>query len=339
MTAALPSTHGPEAAGETAARRAGPRGLASLLAAAALLVALGVVQSHGQGKPRPALKESEARRAIAATPGFELRTGAVKIREVSPRGAAPVRVTAEVKLGVRFERVEEEEGGAQNGGLFKQRRWRAAQLRTGDRRWEEFDLLSSAAGAEAVEPARRALEALAAEFEERERAALERAKHTGDDAPAPEPLARGPLRLDSLSPLGSSAVGEVAVEAEFLLERVAGGRWRVAGFTVAGRPGGDLAAILRALDERKAARARADLEEVRAALERYRTERGRYAEAPDFAALMDHLNPLFIGRVVRVDPWHQPYLYAPAAAGFSLSSAGPDGRPGTADDVTVGTAR
>ena len=246
-----------------------------------------------------------------------------------------MRVVAVVKLGVRFERVEDE-ATPQSGGLFRQKRWRAVQLRTGDRRWEEFDLLSAALGAETIEPARRDLEALATEFEARSRAAARAGE--GESAPA-EPVARGPVRLDSLSALGSSAVAEVAVEAEFLLDRGAGRRWRVTEFAVAGQSSGDPAAVLRALDERKVARARAELEEVRAALERYRVERGRYVPAADFAGLMDHLSPLFIRRVVRFDPWHQPYLYAGAGAGFALSSAGPDGRPGTPDDVTPGGTR
>jgi hypothetical protein len=349
MTAALSSTSRPLAQDPSLVRRGRLRNLFSLLAAFVFFSATGVVSAHAQRRPRPALSEGDARRAVAATPGFELRTGAVKIREVSPRGSVPVRVLAEVRLGVRLERVEDE-SAPQNTGDFKQRRWRAAQLRTGDRRWEEFDLLSAAAGVESIGPARRALEELAAEFEAGARATrvqdgqqsqpeqADRRQDDGGTARAPEPITRGPLRLNSLSTLGSSAVAEIVVETEFLLAREAG-RWRVVEFVIAGRSSGELAALLRALDQGRAERARADLEEVRAALERYRGERGRYVPATDFAALLDHLNPLFINRVVRFDPWHRPYLYTQAGAGFSLSSSGPDGLPGTADDVTLSAVR
>jgi hypothetical protein len=340
MTAALSSTHSSSGASRAVRPVRRPRAtrrenVTSLLVVLVLLALPGAAESHAQSRPRPALSERDARRAIAATPGFELATGAIKVREVSPRGVAPVRVVAEVKLGVRFERVEDE-AAQQNAGIFKQRRWRAVQLRTADRRWDDFDLISEAMTAGLVEPARQALEELADEFEARVLAASESGKD-GDSGKV-EPVTRGPLRLDSLSALGSSAVGEVAVETEFTLDRGVGG-WRVAEFAIAGVPGGDPGAHLPALDGVRAARARAELEEVRAALERYRAERGRYVAAADFDVLMDHLHPRFINRVVRFDPWHRAYLYAVTAAGFSLSSTGPDGRAGTNDDVRASAAR
>jgi hypothetical protein len=318
----------------------------------ALLVLLRASAAEAQRRPRPALSEGDARRAIAATPGFELRTGAVKIREVSARGVVPVRVTAEVTLGVRLARVADE-SAPQTIGLLQQKRWRAVELRTADRRWEEFDLLAAALGAEKVEPARRALEELATEFElrqsaaagERERASGEAATVDGtanNDEAATEvaaPLVRGPLSINSLSALGSSAVAEVAVTADFLLERV-GGRWRVGEVLVGGGPiggagGGGLAAALVALDARRAERARAELGIVREALERYRRERGFYVPAEDFVGLMDHLSPFYIERAIRFDPWQRPYLYARNGASYRLSSAGPDGKPNTPDDVST----
>jgi hypothetical protein len=360
MTAALSSTINPWTTDSPLVRRGLMRSLLWLLAFVAFVAPDGVASVQAQRRPRPALSEGDARRAIAATPGFELRTGAIKIREVSPRGSVPVRVLADVRLGIRFERVEDE-GAPQNTGIFKEQRWHAVQLRTGDRRWEEFDLLSAATGAANIEAARRVLEELAIEFAARARMArasddrrgsqgeegdgqssrseqAERAAQDESAAQTPEPVTRGPVRLESLSTLGSSAVAEIVVEAEFLLAREAG-RWRVGEFAVAGQSSGNLAPLLRALDRSKAERARAELEEVRAALERYRGERGRYVPATDFVGLLDHLNPLFIKRVIRFDPWHRLYLYTRAGEGFSLASSGPDGQPGTADDVTLSAVR
>jgi hypothetical protein len=312
------------------------------LTAAVIFALAGAFEASAQRRPRPALSEGDARRAIAATPGFELRTGAVKVREVSARGETPVRVAAEVTLGFRFARVADE-GAAQNTGLFRQTRWRAVELRAGDRRWEEFDLLSAILGAGRVEPARRALEELVAEYESLQAAAAPGARDAGRAGEAAGdseqgkvgPLARGPLRLNSFSPLGPSAVAEVAVAAEFLLERDARRKWRVAAVSVGGSPPVDPSSLVPALDARKAERARADLEQVRDALERYRRERGLLVAADDFVALVDHLSPLYLASVVRVDPWRRPYLYAGAAGGYRLSSAGPDGLPDTPDDVGV----
>jgi len=97
----------------------------------------------------------------------------------------------------------------------------------------------------------------------------------------------------------------------------------------------DLAALWRSADEQKAARVRADLEAVRAALEAFRGERGFYVTASDSAVLMDHLSPRYIKRAIRLDPWHNPYRYAGTTASYTLASDGADGKPGTADDVTL----
>ncbi len=92
---------------------------------------------------------------------------------------------------------------------------------------------------------------------------------------------------------------------------------------------------MRALNSEKTARARAELESIATALESYRREHGFYLESKSEAALIDNLNPRYLARVIRVDPWHQPYQYEGARAGFVLRSTGPDGKPDTADDVTV----
>src|SRR5260370_29116002 len=53
------------------------------------------------------------------------------------------------------------------------------------------------------------------------------------------------------------------------------------------------------------------------------------------ATLIDRLNPRYLARIIRIDPWHQPYEYEGGANTFVLRSAGPDGKPNTSDDVTV----
>jgi hypothetical protein len=284
--------------------------------------------ANAQKKPKPALSAGDARRAVASAQGFGLNTGAVKVRDVGPAGSSPVLVEADVTLAVRFESVEDERV-AQTGGVFKQKRWRAVEFRTGDRAWEEFDLVSTPALAPRVEAARRALEELVTEFEARQAAVK-------DKTQAPEPLTRGPLTLKQLSLMGSSAVAEVVVAATFSLARDERRRWRVTEVAVGGESSGDLAAFWLAADARKAERARADLAALAEALEAFRRERGFYVRVKDSAALLDHLNPRYARRVIRLDPWRNPYRYEGAPAVYTLASDGPDGKPGTADDVTLG---
>lgn len=307
-----------------------------------------------QKKPKPALKESDARRAVAEAPGFALRTGAVKVKEVSPAGTTPVTVSAGVTVAFRLVRAEDERV-PQTGGLFKVKRWRAAEFRTGDRTWEEFDLVAEALGPERVEAARRALEELVAEFEAQQAAAAraeavvvpsvpavggreDKSKDKKKDEPekkAAEPLTRGPLTIRQLSLMGSSAVAEVEVAANFTLSRGARGRWRVTGVEVGGEAARDLEALWLTVNARKAARAREDLAEVGEALEAFRRERGSYVVGEDSVVLQDHLSPRYARRVIRLDPWHNPYRYAGGAAAYTLASDGPDGKRGTADDVTL----
>ena len=319
----------------------------------ALVFCFFVVDAAAQKRPKPALKEGDARRVVAETPGFALAKGAVKVKEVSPAGSTPVRVSAGVTLAFRLVRVEDERV-PQTGGVFKVKRWRAAEVRTGDRAWEEFDLTAGAFGPERVEAARRALEELVTEFEAQQAKVGAGREATARDAEAeaveagakkqekkkeeeakktPEPLTRGPLTIKQLSLMGSSAVAEVEVAGDFTLSKDARGRWRVTGFEVGGETLSNLDALWLAVNTRKAARAREDLASLGEALEAFRRERGFYIVGEDSVVLQDHLSPRYANRVIRLDPWHNPYRYSGSATAYTLASDGPDGKPNTDDDV------
>jgi ribonuclease HI len=102
-----------------------------------------------------------------------------------------------------------------------------------------------------------------------------------------------------------------------------------------GESAGDLAALWLAADARKAERARAELAALSEALEAFRRERGFYVVARDSVVLLDHLSPRYAARVVRLDPWHNPYRYEGTHASYTLGSDGSDGKQGTSDDVTL----
>ncbi|MCE9613432.1 MAG: type II secretion system protein GspG [Lentisphaerae bacterium] len=85
-------------------------------------------------------------------------------------------------------------------------------------------------------------------------------------------------------------------------------------------------------------RAQAELNVLRAALEQFQQQCGRYpTEREGLTALIS--NPDLAGwrgpyvSLVRADPWRSPYRYATASNGASLVSNGPDGQPDTADDL------
>jgi len=90
-----------------------------------------------------------------------------------------------------------------------------------------------------------------------------------------------------------------------------------------------------ALNAEKNAAARADLDLLARALEQFRGKRGSYVEAKNAAVLVDFLSPLYLSRVIRLDPWRHPYVYEGTRDTYVLRSVGPDGKDNTADDLVL----
>jgi general secretion pathway protein G len=82
-----------------------------------------------------------------------------------------------------------------------------------------------------------------------------------------------------------------------------------------------------------------ELTNLRIALERFRIDCGRYP-GPDEGLDALVIDPGAEGwhgnyvSLIRPDPWRQPYRYSLTNGAVVLSSAGPDRRPGTPDDLT-----
>ena len=137
------------------------------------------------------------------------------------------------------------------------------------------------------------------------------------------------VRVKDISTAGNSAVVVVQVETAFRFVKGDNDKWRVAEIRTGDRRWEDMDLLVKALNVEKTARARAELESIATALESYRREHGGYFEAKSEAKLVDLLNPRYLARIIRVDPWHQPYEYEGARTSFVLRSSGPDGKPGT----------
>ena len=143
------------------------------------------------------------------------------------------------------------------------------------------------------------------------------------------------VRVKSISSFGDAYVVVAQVETAFRVVKGDNDKWRVAEIRTGDRRWEDVDMLVRALDAEKTSRVRAELETIVTALESYRREHGAYVEAKTEAALIDHLNPRYLARIIRVDPWHTPYEYEGTRTNFVLRSAGPDGKSNTADDLTV----
>lgn len=146
------------------------------------------------------------------------------------------------------------------------------------------------------------------------------------------------VRIKDVSAMGNSATVVAQVETAFRFDKGSDGKWRVAEIRTGDRRWEDVDLLVKALNIEKSARARAELESMATALEAFRRERGSYLTSKSQAALIDNLSPRFLPRVIRVDPWHQPYEYEGTGTSFVLRSAGPDEKPNTLDDVIVSSA-
>jgi type II secretion system (T2SS) protein G len=143
------------------------------------------------------------------------------------------------------------------------------------------------------------------------------------------------VRVKEVSAMGNSATVVAQVETAFRFDKGNDGKWRIAEIRTGDRRWEDVDLLIKALNDEKTSRARAELESIATALESYRREHGFYLESKTEAALIDSLNPRYLRSIIRVDPWHQPYQYEGTRGSFVLRSSGPDEKPNTADDVVV----
>jgi len=97
------------------------------------------------------LTPKEARRLIARMAGIQLPSDAVRVKEVSAMGNSAT-VVAQVETAFRFDKGDDG-------------KWRVAEIRTGDRRWENVDMLVKALNAEKTARARAELESIATALE------------------------------------------------------------------------------------------------------------------------------------------------------------------------------
>jgi len=143
------------------------------------------------------------------------------------------------------------------------------------------------------------------------------------------------VRVKDVSSLGNSATVTAQVETAFRFDKDSNGKWRIAEIRTGDRKWEDVDTLMKALNAEKTSRAQAELDLIASALESFRRERGSYPEAKTESALIDSLNPRYLPRIIRIDPWHRPYEYEGTRTSFVLRSAGPDEKSNTADDVTI----
>ena len=285
---------------------------------ATLLLALGSIQSTSAQ-----LNSSRARGALRRMAGFELTNGAVRVRTITDASKTSANVTAELRTVFRF---EQDDSG----------RWRVAEVRVAPDRWEDAAMIGDALVAEPRQD-----ECTAPGFQLGRKAPIEPTPKRvrcllgnlfGVDVPSDairvQEIAPSPVPLASQE--SAIVVAWIGVEARALNDAKG---WRITDIRTGDREWINLEQLVTALNQQKQNRARADMQRIAEALERYRVDKRAYLVSDSHAVLIDHLSPAYIPEVIRLDPWHQPYKYVGQRDSFTLVSPGPDGKDGTADDI------
>lgn len=153
-----------------------------LMLIVALVAASSLIATHTRAAGD--LTPREARKLIARLAGIQLPSDAVRVKSISSFGNSAV-VVAQVETAFRFVNQNDQ--------------WRVAEIRTGDRRWEDLDLLVRALNAEKSSRVRAELETIATALEgfKRERGSYVEAKSEAQliDFLSPRYLSRV-IRLD-----------------------------------------------------------------------------------------------------------------------------------------------
>ena len=134
---------------------------------------------------------------------------------------------------------------------------------------------------------------------------------------------------------GREAIVEATFDGTFRMTSDKSGNWTVAEVRTGDRCWESVDLIRTAVRKEKILRTTADLRTLATALESFRRERGCYVTAASGAALLDALSPHYLDTVLRLDAWSHEFEYHGSQAGYRLESLGPDGKPGTGDEIVV----
>jgi hypothetical protein len=286
------------------------------------LVSLSIIAGSSVAA-RADLSSSQARKALTRVAGAELKNGDVRVRSVSTTSKTSGTMSADVRTVFKFQ-------------ANKDGKWHVDEFRIGQERWENVSLVSRALGlsveqgnCNAPDPP---FHAKAAVDPSAKRARCLIGSLLGIDVPSDA------IRIQQIStssiPFASEpsalVVAWIRVDAQLIKDRK---DWRVVELRTGDRSWMNVDNLMTAVNEQKVRQARADMATIAGALEKYRRDRGSYVVSDKHGVAVDFLSPRYLGRVIRLDPWNQPYQYTSTGDHFTLRSLGPDHKADTADDI------
>lgn len=133
--------------------------------------------------------------------------------------------------------------------------------------------------------------------------------------------------------IGGDAIVEAQLDAAFRFATDKQGKWQAVEVRTGDRRWESIELIQTAIRKEKTLRTAAELRTLATALEAFRRENGSYVQADSCSALIDRLAPRYLTSIIRLDAWSREFDYKGQAASYRLASLGPDGKPGSDDDI------
>lgn len=143
------------------------------------------------------------------------------------------------------------------------------------------------------------------------------------------------LKVTSFDTRGKNeALLEADVHTAFLMRKNSRGEWEIQSLRVGDRRWEDAKLLSAALNQLKQAQVKNDFEKLAAAVEKFKAKTQSLPSAQNIAELNDVLYPAYLPGILRVDPWSTEYdFHLNSKDSYTIVSAGPDRKFGTADDM------
>jgi hypothetical protein len=135
----------------------------------------------------------------------------------------------------------------------------------------------------------------------------------------------------------TEVIAEATITLAFQFKRAnPSAEWRIEAVRLGDRDWISLDELLAGINEGRRKATTNAMQKLADALEKFRTATGSLPNARDIVSLTDILHPRYMNELVREDGWGKPILYeVTGTSTVRFTSEGPDGRPGTADDIVV----
>jgi hypothetical protein len=132
---------------------------------------------------------------------------------------------------------------------------------------------------------------------------------------------------------GSEAIVETRLKTAFRLERVRGGEWEVREVRLGHGQWEKVENLERTLEMVRIEETQKLLDQVAASVQAYKKANGALPKFSDYISLSDILSPKYMTPLIRLDAWRRPLGAERQRNAVIIWSVGPDGQPGTDDDI------